>query len=540
MSKKDSVSYNPEAPKVVTNFNNMTTYGLIGQKKYAGVFFEEYEPNLMGIRGINQYSEMMDGDDTIGAIFFAIEMLIRQVEWSVEPQGNKAIDRKAADFIFECLHDMEQTWQDTLSEILSFLGFGWSYHEICYKRRMGKSKNKNLNSKYDDGLIGWRKLPIRAQETLWRWEYDSDDDLVGMSQMALPDMTVRTIPLEKALHFVTKSRKANPEGRSILRNCYIPYYYKKRFQQIEGIGIERNVAGMPVLQAPEGADLWDKTDPEMVEALANAEMIVRNIRKDEQFGMVLPAGWQFSLVSGSATQGMNIGQIITRYDTAMARTCLADFIMLGQQAVGSFALSSDKTNLFSVALGTFLDIIGETFNKQGITRLIDLNGDHFKGLTDYPKLVHGDLEDRNLAQFSTFLKDMVGIGLITPDENLENHVRRMARLPESMEGAEFPQDAAPKVEKEQETPSNQSAKKQQWPLKLQEEQQLPPDKSRSNTVKGNNWGAKGIKSKSLINTLKNKEEASQGDTEAETVKKSLAFLGRAAQKDGANEADGQT
>ena len=72
MSKKDSVSYNPEAPKVVTNFNNMTTYGLIGQKKYAGVFFEEYEPNLMGIRGINQYSEMMDGDDTIGAIFFGI------------------------------------------------------------------------------------------------------------------------------------------------------------------------------------------------------------------------------------------------------------------------------------------------------------------------------------------------------------------------------------------------------------------------------------------------------------------------------------
>ena len=59
---------------------------------------------------------------------------------------------------------------------LSFLTYGWSAHEIVYKRRAGKSKDPRLNSKYSDGPIGWRK-PDRAQETLWEWVYDDEDNL---------------------------------------------------------------------------------------------------------------------------------------------------------------------------------------------------------------------------------------------------------------------------------------------------------------------------------------------------------------------------
>lgn len=34
------------------------------------------------------------------------------------------------------MHDMQDTWTDTISEILSFLTYGWSFHEIVYKRRI--------------------------------------------------------------------------------------------------------------------------------------------------------------------------------------------------------------------------------------------------------------------------------------------------------------------------------------------------------------------------------------------------------------------
>lgn len=414
-------------------YKPMHEYGRIGQNRYAGVFMEEFRTELQGQRGVEIYKEM-ETDDIISAMLFAVEMLIRQSEFNIEPAGDNAKDKEAAEFIDQCLHDMSQTWADTLSEILSFLVFGWSYHEINYKRRMGKHKDPCLNSKYDDGLIGWKSLPIRSQDTLWRWEYNEHDDLLGMSQMAPPDYSIRFIPIEKALHFITKSRKWNPEGRSMLRGAYESYYFKRRMKEIEGIGVERDLAGLPMLQPPENVDLWDSSDPEMVRQLAYAQQLVQNVRRDATEGVVIPFGWEFTLLNGGSRRQFEIGSVIERYDRRIAMTVMADFILLGSSSVGSFALSSDKTELFAVALGTYLDIICEVFNTQAIPRLIDLNGDHFKGITDYPKMVHGDVEGADLDKLGTFVEKMVGVGLLVPDENLERYVRTAANLPEKVEG----------------------------------------------------------------------------------------------------------
>lgn len=416
--------------------------GRIGQNRYystgtSSLFFEEFLKELQGIRGVQAYTEMADNDATIGAILFAIEMLMRQCEFHIEPGGDTAKDKEAAEFVESCMDDMERTWADTLSEILSFLIYGWSYHEIVYKRRVGKTSSPITNSKHDDGLIGWRKLPIRAQDTLYGWDYkDGTDDLIGMTQQPPPDYERVTIPIEKALHFRTRSRKDNPEGRSILRTAYRAYYFKKRLEEIEGYGMERDLAGFPVLYGPEGMDLWDPYDEDMANALARAEYIVSSIRRDAREGLVLPGGengWKLELLASSSKRQFDTNAIIDRYDKRIATSVLADFVMLGQQSVGSFALADNKTQIFAMAIGTYLDIICEVFNNQGIPRLIDINGEHFKGITDYPKMVHGDIDEPDLAQFTTFVKEMVGAGIIVPDESLEEEVRRIGNLPERME-----------------------------------------------------------------------------------------------------------
>ena len=143
--------------------------GRIGQLRYGSggansIFFEEFLPELRGVKGVHVYTEMADNDATIGAILFAIENLMRKCEFHVEPGGENAKDKEAAEFVESCMHDMERTWADTLSEMLSFLTYGWSYHEIVYKRRVGRTNSPITNSKHEDGLIGWRKLPIRAQD----------------------------------------------------------------------------------------------------------------------------------------------------------------------------------------------------------------------------------------------------------------------------------------------------------------------------------------------------------------------------------------
>ena len=185
----------------------MKEFGRAGQKRTGGIFYEEFLPELQGKKGIETYREMADNDDVVGAIFFAVDMLIRGCSWDTHPGGNTPADEEAADFVWQCMNDMTETWIDTISEILSMLTYGWSAHEIVYKRRMGRKKDIRLNSKYNDGRIGWQKLPIRSQETLYRWEYDDNDNLLGLTQMPPPKFDLITIPANKLLLFRTKSSK---------------------------------------------------------------------------------------------------------------------------------------------------------------------------------------------------------------------------------------------------------------------------------------------------------------------------------------------
>lgn len=446
--------------------------GRIGQFRsgvhgHGSIFMEEFLSDLQGVRGVQAYTEMMDNDATVGGVWFAIEMLIRKTDFHIEPGGDTEKDKEAAEFVESCLNDMERTWAETLSEILSFLPFGWSFHEICYKRRMGKTSHRLTQSKYSDGLIGWRKLAPRAQDTLFGWEYaDGTDDLIGMTQQPAPDYEKVTIPIEKALHFRTRSWKDNPEGQSIFRRAYRAWYMKKRMEEIEGYGMERDLAGFPVLYYPPDLDLYDPDDPEMVSMRIWAEEMVSGIKRDSLEGVVMKGGtpdapgWKLELLASSGKRQFDTNQIIDRYDKRIATSVLADFVLLGQQQVGSFALADSKTKIFALAIGAYLDIICEVFNNQGIPRLIDMNGDHFKGITEYPQMVHGDIEDVDLTQFTTFIKEMIGAGVLTPDEELEKEVRRIGNLPEKLETAtpqgEQPEEQTPAGE---ETPESKSVYK---------------------------------------------------------------------------------
>ena len=93
---------------------SMKEYGSIGQRRYAGVFSEEFLKELRGKRGIEVYREMSENDDMCGAIIYAIEALIRQSEWSVQPAGDTPKDQEAAEFVESCLYDMQDTWTDTV------------------------------------------------------------------------------------------------------------------------------------------------------------------------------------------------------------------------------------------------------------------------------------------------------------------------------------------------------------------------------------------------------------------------------------------
>ena len=403
----------------------------------SGELMEELNPNLSGRKALETWRLMKDSDAVVGAILFAIEMLARQTEWRVE---QKEAGDKETQFLEECLEDMSESWGDFISECLSMLPFGFAFHEIVYKKRQGyqPDTNKVPSSKYTDGKIGWRKLPLRAQETLDRWQFDEDGGVQAFIQKPPPTYEDRVIPLAKGLLFRTTAYKNNPEGRSVLRSAYTSWFYKKRMQQIEGTGIERDLAGFPVFWLP-AEFLASDADESQKAVLTAFNTMGKNIRRDKQEHIIMPLAYDaagnkaydFTLQASAGTRTFDIGAVIERYSKEIAMTVLGDFILLGHENVGSFALSSDKTDLFAVALGTFLDIIQDVLNRFAVPRLFALNG---LDQTELPEIVHGDIEKPNLAELGAYIGALSGAGVtLFPDEDLEQYLREAGGLPEKSE-----------------------------------------------------------------------------------------------------------
>ena len=184
--------------------------GATGLRRFSGFIYEEFLHELTGWKGIKVYQEMGDNDCTAGAVLFAIDKLVRRVPWRTQPASQNPHDIEAADFIETCMNDMDNTWIDTISEIMSFVQYGHSLHEIVYKRRCGDNFDPSMRSKYNDGRIGWRGTPIRSQDTLYRWQFDDHGGIQGVEQLAPPHYYHVTIPVEKFLLFRTTVHKNTP------------------------------------------------------------------------------------------------------------------------------------------------------------------------------------------------------------------------------------------------------------------------------------------------------------------------------------------
>lgn len=416
--------------------------GKTGLQRHSGYVIEEILPELRGERWRRIVREMLANDGVINAMLFAVEMLVRQVSWDVVAASDSERDQENAGFVWDSLNDMSQSWSDTLAEIISFLPWGWCWMELCYKERRGMNPGTYLDSngeekqrptsKYNDGKISWRKWAIRSQDSLLEWDFDDEGGVQGMIQSPPPDYGHYLIPISKSLLFRTSIHKGNPEGVSLLRKVYRSYYFKQRIENIEGIGIERDLAGLPTAFMP-SEYMKSTATPTQKEMYSLMKKIVANVKRDENEGLILPSDrddkghlhFDLKLLSTGGTRQFDTDKVINRYDQRMLMTFMADFLMLGHEKVGSFALSSNKTDLFAVALGAWLDSIAGVINAHGVPRLMALNG---RANDPMPQLVHGDIESTDLEEIGSFISHLSGAG-VTLNKQQQNYLFEQARLP---------------------------------------------------------------------------------------------------------------
>jgi hypothetical protein len=421
-----------------------TEIGSSGLKVYSGYIDEEYLTELRGPRGMKIYRQMSEGDPIVRAVLTAIELILRAVEWRVEPANDTPQAEEEALFAESLLQDMSLTFEDFVSECLSYLIYGWSCFETVYKRRLGpEQKDPRRRSKFDDGRIGVRKLAIRSQDSLLRWEMQDDGGIAGLWQWPPAGGSQILIPIEKALLFRTTSRKGSPEGVSILRSAYRPWYFLKTIEELEAIGIERELAGLPVVSIPSKYFSSDASAADKA-IKAEYEKIARDIKFNQQGGVVIPSDtWpdkdgsptsaplvKVELLTTGGRRAIDTDPVVQRHQKNIARSALADFIMLGDQK-GSYSLSKNKTDLFLRACETYLNNIASPINRFMLPRLWDLNGLNRDLM---PEVRPGRVAPVDLDEIANYIARLAGSGVpLFPNPDLEAHLMDVAGLPEPPE-----------------------------------------------------------------------------------------------------------
>jgi hypothetical protein len=415
--------------------------GLKGAEPYGGFLWEDYLPQLRGWQAARIYREMADSDPMCGAVLYALEMLMRSVNWRVEPVDQRPESIVAAERMEAGLfQDMSHTFGQLIDEATSMLTYGYAPHEIIWKRCAGETDDPETSSQFSDGMLMPASIPIRAQDTIWRWIFDNDGHgrVIGLEQWRMGVANV-VIPIQKLLLFRTVSRKNNPEGRSILRNAYKTYLRKDVIEQSEGRLAVRS-AGIVDMRIPSKfMEAAAGSDEAKIYTMYKA--IADKLAQDRSGSVVLPSDkddkgnalYDMKYLVADARQVGDMSPIVDRMDTRIAMSVLADFLMLGTKSVGSFALGQSKITLFGTACEGFLASIEEIVNRVLLGKIWKLNA---LDPTTRPKVKAGSVQEVDLQQLGDFLSKLSGAGAVifpSVDGRLEGHLLSLAKLPTQTE-----------------------------------------------------------------------------------------------------------
>ena len=408
----------------------LSEMGTTGLRSYNGYIFEEDRPELRGVGWIKEVRKMRN-DPVIASGVELLQMWMLRGNPRVVPFSEQEDDVKKAKFIEQCMHDMEHTFDDVMKDVVSFVWYGYSPLEKVFKKRL------TSQSKYNDGLIGWKKLPIRSQDTVVEWKFDDTSrnvthlvqDINGVSSgerlnrlLMIHSAGEIEIPMSKVLNFTYNGTRGNPEGRSPIKSAWISWRTRQQIELDESIGVQRDLNGCPVMYIP-AAYMSPDAKPEEKAVYDAAQRQIRNYQKNEQSGFVMPNVFDetskqrlFSLepleVKGSNSH--NTSEIIKRYDLRILQMLFADVLMMGQSSTGSFALSGSKTNIIEMAIERRMKEIASVFKNDLFKQTFELNGWDTSRL---PDLVFEFPEDHNPDEFGKLIQRVASVNFLprTPD-----------------------------------------------------------------------------------------------------------------------------
>lgn len=346
-----------------------------------------------------KYVLMRQKDGTIASLYSLLSLPILSAAKSFVPDENDK-DGEQAEFIEQALTNpphkggMDLPLNLTLADMARALIEGFRVYERVYR----------INS---DGQIVYKKLaprnpaPKNDQSILLKRNATGDFDGFHQQVMYQGNWVDVEVPAWKSFLFTYNKDKNFLYGESAFKPAYYHYDLKHRLYQLANLAVQVGAVPPKIVKGSESVD--------------NAAR-ARVLREIDKLGVrstaYLPDTYDLEPYKSSDGR-IDPLPLIDHHDTQMARSVLAQFLMLGtsgSRSGGSHALSADQSSLFIQALKGVMSTIEDHINYYIIPDLIDLNFAE----PAYPEFRFEDITTDNKALLTEAFVQMVTGGALTP------------------------------------------------------------------------------------------------------------------------------
>ncbi len=366
-------------------------------------------------------------------------MMMSRVEWCVEPpEGASDVDKQRAQVIETMMADMEHSWGGFIESVIPYLEYGFAINEVVLRRRL-----KRNGSKYNDGLVGLKKLPPRSQDTISGWIFSEDGaDLIAVEQSIRnienpTRFTNRTningmleIDREKFLLFSASSTKGNPEGHSIYKPIYLAFKQLTLLQNQELLGIAKDVQGILKIAIPPRY-LDPNGSPDDIATGVAFQQIIDNYNAGTQRGLLVPhmidpesklPMFEYGLLESKGIAKYDTEAVIKRLQGDILSALSVDILKLGADGTGSFSLAESKSSVLALAIDYRLREIAQVLNSHLMRTLYELNGWDTGNMA---KFCYESVEEVSLEEFSKAVQRIFSTSAIEFDRPVANRIREM-------------------------------------------------------------------------------------------------------------------
>jgi hypothetical protein len=416
--------------------------GFTGLRTVWGKVIDDPQRAFHSVNFIRTCREMMN-DAVIASAINTYRMLLSRVTWNVVPPMDATDEEKArAKFIESCKDDMENSWASFISDVITYLPYGFSVQEKVYRRRLKKN-----GSKFNDGLVGIRKISPRAQDTIARWTFSEDGrELLGCEQSIINlehsamfmsqanEHGLIPIKREKFMLFTADATKGDPTGNSVLKGVYKSWKELDMLRQQELLGIAKESNGLPLIRLP--PEYMAEDAPDDKKAVYQAcQKLLDTIQAGTNRGIIFPklideASKQdlfgIELLEKKGIPGSNLDAAIRRHADDVYSALGVDILKNGGD-LGSFSLSDSDTNLVSLAMAHRLNEIADVLNNDLVVQLYKLNGWSTERL---PRFVPGDISEMSADELGKLVQRTASVGLAVKDIATINRIRRAEGIQE--------------------------------------------------------------------------------------------------------------